>query len=100
MVTLPAVRDAQNFYRTYHRHAFDASTEEFSKKSFHEIGEERDDICQIALSSKLFLSAILFLFVAQCACECRRIVRRRRLLHQLPWLPAGLPAQDMVYEVQ
>lgn len=100
MVTLPSIRRAQTFYRNYHQKGFNNVTGDFNITAFEEMGEERQDICQIALSSQLFLMAILFLFAAQCFRELRAINRRRRLLHQLPWLPTGREPADMVYEAE
>lgn len=99
MVTLPQVRQAQDMYKDFHNGAF-GKDGEFDSSRFNDLPTDwQGEICQIVLSSTLFLSSILFLWVAQCFSELRTIWRRVRQMRRLPDLPKGFKPKEMVAEV-
>lgn len=99
MVTMPAVREAQNLYREFRVKTFKVDGT-YNPAAFEALPEaDKAEMCQIALSSAFFVSAILFLWVAQCLSELRRIWRFTVHLARLPALPTGFRQVEMVAEV-
>jgi len=93
-VMLPSMLEAQDSYSNFHRNAFTSG--DLDKEKFHNMGDERAVLCQVALSSELFLGTILFLWVSACMVEIRGILSRVRYVNQLPQLPAGTDATQMI----
>eukprot|EP00928_Gymnodinium_smaydae_P044979 TRINITY_DN30023_c0_g1_i1.p1 TRINITY_DN30023_c0_g1~~TRINITY_DN30023_c0_g1_i1.p1 ORF type:complete len:369 (+),score=37.06 TRINITY_DN30023_c0_g1_i1:43-1149(+) len=98
-VALPAVYRLQNLYRTFHATSYVDGI--FDEDAFREnMADGREDLCQIALSTRAFLIAILFLWVASCSAEFKEIIRRITEIRALPALPPGMGPHDMVHETE
>lgn len=97
MVTLPAVRSAQNLYASYRTISYN-SAGQFDETRFQDL-EDKSETCQIAMSSHIFLAAIIFLWASQMFKELRQVYRRFRDLNSLPALPAGLADEYMCQRI-
>jgi hypothetical protein len=106
-ITLPSIRESQDIYSKFHQVAFEIVNGHpvFSKDLFTDphTGMDPDEIerlCNFGISKRLFLYAILFLWMSQCMQELKNIERINRRIFQLPLLPSKVSPHDMCYEVK
>lgn len=95
---LPEVRSLQIQYKEFHRVAYHQG--QFSSQGFDSMGEGRRGICEMALSTNLFVIACLFLWASRCLNEMRIVYRRWRSISSLPRLPPDLTTTHMAHEVR
>lgn len=96
LVLLPEIRSVQITYETYHLASFNLTTHEFNKTGFDSLGDQRDEVCQLALAKEFFLCANIFLWTTKCISEFRLIERRWKAVARLPRLPEALDYTCMV----
>lgn len=98
LVMLPNIKAIQETYRSYHQVAWNGT--HFRQQAFDDLGDEREKVCEMAISTALFMWACIFLWVARCMHEFRLIYRRKRSIDLLPDLPSGIAATHMVHELK
>merc|ERR1719160_635598 len=87
----------QENYKTYHEQAFD-SDGSFSEQKWKAFPDStKEGLCESALSDKIFLGMMLFLWTLRMLQEYREINRLRRHISSLPTCKRH---DDMVNEVQ
>lgn len=87
----------QDNYAKFHREVFD-SAGRFKEKTWIEWDGPRDSLCSAVLTKKLFLGAVLFLWMGRMIGEFKSVVRLAQDLHALPSVPAGATLSDTILE--
>lgn len=91
----PNMKVVQNAYKEFHMISFESG--DFDLRAFKSLGPDREQICEMALSSGLFMKACIFTWAAFCIREIRQICHWRRQILSLPSLPSGMRPTEMIY---
>lgn len=92
-----SIFNIQGNYAKFHRDVFDGHGR-FKEKAWIDWDGPRDDLCSAVLTKKLFLGAVLFLWMGRMMGEFKSIVRLTQDLNALPSVPAGASVADTVLE--
>lgn len=82
LLMMPSFREAQNHYRLFHEKAF--LHHAFSDRLFAALGAEQNDICDLALTQRMFMRVILFLWVSD---NCNDLKSSLSSVLHVMWLP-------------
>jgi len=96
LLMMPGMLSAQDLYRTFHEQAFADGV--FEPDRFTDM-DTKSTLCGLALSQRLFVRVILFLWVTTNVGECRDNFAMMIGACNLPRLPLGLDTRLMVRDL-
>jgi len=98
LLMMPGMLSVQDIYRTFHETAF-TNDGVFDPDQFANMGAEKSNLCGLALSQRLFVRVILFLWVTTNVGEMRSNFNMMNGACNLPRLPIGLDTRLMVRDL-
>jgi hypothetical protein len=98
LLMFPDILKAQNLYKFFHAKAYNDG--HLKSQAFHEMSDsEKDHLCGMALSQRLFVRIIVFLWVTNNVGEMRDNWAKTCAVFSLPFLPDGMDTHLQVRDL-
>jgi hypothetical protein len=98
LLMLPDMLEAQNLYKFFHDKVY--SDQHLNPTAFEEMSHgHKGHLCQMALSQRIFVRIIVFLWVTNNVGEVRENWAKTTAVFSLPFLPEGMDTRLMVRDL-